>query len=237
MKAFLLAAGHGTRLRPLTDRAPKCLLPICGIPILKIWLELCRSFRIDEVLVNVHSHAESVRLFLAQRKGFPKVKLVEETALLGSAGTLRANRAWVQGEPFFWVFYADVLTNVDLGPMLAVHRTQTPAATLGIYRVPDPSRCGVVELAADGTVNQFIEKPSNPKTNLAFSGVLIGTPDLLDAIPIEKPADIGFDVLPQLTGRMIGYEIHDYLLDIGTISNYEQAQKTWPGLQESSSHV
>ena len=87
-------------------------------------------------------------------------------------------------------------------------------------------------------VNQFIEKPSNPKTNLAFSGVLIGTPDLLDAIPVEKPADIGFDVLPQLTGRMIGYEIEDYLLDIGTISNYEQAQNTWPGLQkESSLHV
>ena len=172
---------------------------------------------------------------MAQRKGFPKVKLVEETALLGSAGTLRANRAWVQTEPFFWVFYADVLTNINLGPMLAVHRTRTPAATLGVYRVPDPSRCGVVELAADGIVNQFTEKPSNPKTNLAFSGVLIGTPDLLDAIPIEKPADIGFDVLPQLTGRMIGYEIEDYLLDIGTIINYEQAKNTWPGLEKESS--
>lgn len=235
MKAFLLAAGHGTRLRPLTDRTPKCLLPIRGTPILEIWLELCHSFRIDEVLVNVHSHAESVRLFLAQREGFPKVKLVEEPALLGSAGTLRANRAWVQGEPFFWVFYADVLTNVDLGPMLAVHRTRTPAATLGIYRVPDPSRCGVVELAADGTVNQFIEKPSNPKTNLAFSGVLIGTPELLDAIPVGRPADIGFDVLPKLLGKMIGYQINDYLLDIGTIENYDQAQNTWPTSEGKSS--
>jgi mannose-1-phosphate guanylyltransferase len=206
---------------------------------LEIWLELCRSFRIDEVLVNVHSHAELVRLFLVHRQGLPKVKLVEETALLGSAGTLRANRAWVQPEPFFWVFYADVLTDIDLGPMLEVHRTRNPAATLGIYRVPDPSRCGVVELAADGTVNQFIEKPSNPKTNLAFSGVLIGTTDLLDAIPVEEPADIGFDVLPRLTGRMIGYQIEDYLLDIGTTENYEQAQNTWPGLEgePSSSHV
>jgi mannose-1-phosphate guanylyltransferase len=123
--------------------------------------------------------------------------------------------------------------------MLEVHRTRNPAATLGIYRVPDPSRCGVVELAADGTVNQFIEKPSNPKTNLAFSGVLIGTTDLLDAIPVEEPADIGFDVLPRLTGRMIGYQIEDYLLDIGTTENYERAQNTWPGLEgePSSSHV
>ena len=231
MKAFLLAAGHGTRLRPLTDRTPKCLLPIRGQPVLEIWLELCCSLGIEEVLVNIHSHAEQVRMFLARRQGPPKVRVVEESFLLGSAGTLMANRTWVQGESSFWVFYADVLTNMNFKPMLEMHQQREPVATLGIYKVRDPSRCGVVELSADGTVNRFVEKPANPPSNLAFAGVLVGTSKLLETIPDGKPADIGFDVLPRLTGHMLGYAIEEYLVDIGTLENYADAQNTWPGLQ------
>src|SRR6516162_3773879 len=108
MKAFLLAGGLGTRLRPLTDSTPKCLLPIQGTPILQIWFGLCREYGIDEVLVNVHSHGEAVREFIGEHKASLKVHLFEETELLGSAGTVRANRAWVIRENCFWVFYADV---------------------------------------------------------------------------------------------------------------------------------
>jgi mannose-1-phosphate guanylyltransferase len=230
LKAFLLAAGNGTRLRPLTETTPKCLLPVGGAPVLEIWLHVCRRFGIDEVLVNVHSHAEMVREFIRGHPIGSRVQVVEERDLLGSAGTLLANREWVSSERMFWVFYADVLHQVDLAAMLKMHQARTPAATLGIYRVPDPSRCGVVTVNEQGIVVEFVEKPARPTSDLAFSGLLIGTQALLDAIPAKRPVDIGFDVLPQLAGRMLAYEISDYLIDIGTMENYERAQTTWPGL-------
>jgi mannose-1-phosphate guanylyltransferase len=114
MKAFLLAAGEGTRLRPLTDSIPKCLVPIRQKPLLEIWLQLCARSGIREVLINLHSHADAVRSFVAGRDFGVQIRLFEEPRLLGSAGTIAANRAWVQPDPYFWVFYADVLTNMNL---------------------------------------------------------------------------------------------------------------------------
>ena len=230
MKAFLLAAGHGTRLRPLTDQTPKCLLPVRGKPIIQIWLEKCRDFGIREVLVNVHSHADMVRDFLGSQRNGVDVQVVEERRLLGSAGTLLANREWVSGEASFWVFYADVLHQANLSAMLHIQESKKPAATLGVYHVPDPARCGIVDVAKDGTIRDFVEKPQQPTSNLAFAGLMIGTQTLLDFIPSTPPADIGFDVLPQLRGRMMAYTISEYVIDIGTIENYYEAQRSWPGL-------
>jgi len=84
MKAFLLAGGLGTRLRPLTDSTPKCLLPVQGTPLLQIWFDICRQFGIDEVLINVHSHGDTVRRFIDEHKESLAVRLFEEPALLGS---------------------------------------------------------------------------------------------------------------------------------------------------------
>src|ERR1700745_3090186 len=114
MKAFLLAAGLGTRLRPLTDNTPKGLLPIRGTPMLEIWFTLCRRYAIDEVLINVHVHGEAVRKFAEKNNDGLRVRLFEESVLLGSAGTILANRDWVRNEESFWVFYADVLTTASL---------------------------------------------------------------------------------------------------------------------------
>jgi len=230
MKAFLLAAGHGTRLRPLTDRIPKCLVPIRGVSMLDIWLEVCRRAGISELFVNLHAHAGTVRTALASRDLPLKVHLSEEQVLLGSAGTLLANRDWVASEGEFWVFYADVLTNVDLLPMLALHRKLRPAATLGLYQVSEPGRCGIVRFDENNVVTEFVEKPPQPKSNWAFSGIMLATPDLIDAIPQESPADLGFHVLPKLVNRMLAYPISDYLVDIGTMERYESAQISWPGL-------
>jgi len=232
VKAFLLAAGHGTRLRPLTDRIPKCLVPIRGVPLLAIWLQRCAGLGIDEVLINLHTHAASVRDFLRQNSDGLRIRVVEESRLLGSAGTLRDNRDWIGSDDLFWVFYADVLNRADLDGMLRLHRQRRPAATLGVYEVPDPRRCGIVRTNEDGVIEQFIEKPTNPAGNLAFSGLMIGTPEMLAVIPDDTPADIGFHVLPRLTGRMLAFPIRDYLVDIGTMENYQWAQRTWPGLPE-----
>jgi mannose-1-phosphate guanylyltransferase len=232
MKAFLLAAGHGTRLRPITDNIPKCLVPIQGTPMLAIWLRLCQQLGIGEVLINLHSHADLVRAFLQRFDDADVcVRVAEETQLLGSAGTLRANRDWVEGEELFWVFYADVLHSADLAGMLRMHRERGPAATLGVYEVPDPSRCGIVTTNAENIIEDFVEKPEHPRSNLAFSGLMIASPAFLKIIPDRTPSDIGFDILPKLKNQMLAFPIRDYLIDVGTLENYEKAQATWPGYQ------
>lgn len=227
-KAFLLAAGLGTRLRPLTDRTPKCLLPIRGIPMLQIWLARCKRLGVKEVLINLHSHADIVTDYL-RRNPEPdvRVQVSDEPVLLGSAGTIRSNRDWVQDESAFWVFYADVLTHTDLQPMVRIQCERDAAATIGVYRVPDPSRCGIVKVNASGWITEFVEKPKAPTGNLAFSGILLGGRQFLEVLPDRIPSDIGFDVLPKLVGRMAAYEIRDYLIDIGTMENYQSAQKNW----------
>ena len=230
MKAFLLAAGQGTRLRPHTEGTPKCLLPVRGVPMLEIWLALCRRCGISDVLVNTHAHAAAVRDFMTQWRNGIRVTVVEEPELYGSAGTLLANRKWVQGEEKFWVFYADVLTNADLAAMSKFH-DGVFAATLGLYSVPDPQRCGIATLDENSTIVSFVEKPATPSGNLAFAGLMLATPELLDAIPQKRGADIAFDVLPRLLGRMRGYRIPEYVLDIGTLENYDLAQKSWPGIE------
>jgi mannose-1-phosphate guanylyltransferase len=230
LKAFLLAAGNGTRLRPLTDHTPKCLLPIQGVPLLQIWLENCRAAGIREVLINTHSNAAQIREFVARQRSGVSVTIVEERELLGSAGTLAANRAFVNEQEEFFILYADVLTNMDLAEMRAFHRQKGVLATIGVYQVLDSHRCGIVTTDEKSIVQSFVEKPEKPQSNLAFSGVMIAQPQVLELVPSNCPADIGFHLLPQLSGSMAAYPIPSYLLDIGTAENYSTAQSSWPGL-------
>jgi len=231
MKAIILAAGHGERLKPLTNAIPKCLVSVRGLPILSIWLGLCRQHGINDVLVNTHAHASAVRKHLLNHSGDIRVKITYEERLLGSAGTLLANRDWIGSDGEFWVFYGDVLTNVSMERMLDFHYRHRQVATLGVYAVADPKQCGIVSIDDEHIVQGFVEKPTNPCGNLAFAGVMIGTPALLDAIPDHVPADLGFHVLPNLLGKMAAYRISEYLLDIGTPTAYQDAQLSWPGLR------
>jgi mannose-1-phosphate guanylyltransferase len=235
MKAFLLAAGNGTRLRPLTDGVPKCLLPIQGVPLLEIWLNNCKAAGITDVLVNTHAQAEAIRRFVAGQQSGVKVRIAEEPELLGSAGTVAENRDFVTGEKAFFILYADVLTNIDLRRMLKFHEQKSLPATLGMYQVPDPTQCGIVAVNEDSVIQEFVEKPSQPVSNWAFAGVMIAGPELFDFLPTHRPADLGFNALPRMIGKMAAYRISEYLLDIGTPSNYQHAQESWPGLAQLQS--
>jgi mannose-1-phosphate guanylyltransferase len=235
MKAFLLAAGNGTRLRPLTDNVPKCLLPIQSVPLLQIWLNNCEAAGITDVLVNAHAHAEAIRRFVAEQQSGVKVRIAEEPELLGSAGTLAENRDFVAEEKAFFGFYADVLTNIDLQRMRKFHEQKSLPATLGVYQVSDPTRCGIVTVNKDSVIQGFVEKPPQPISNWAFAGVMIAGPELFDFLPTQRPADLGFDVLPKMIGKMAAYRISEYLLDIGTLPNYQHAQQSWPGLARQES--
>lgn len=233
MKGFLLAAGNGTRLRPLTNSIPKCLVPIHGTPLLGVWLQWCAMYGIDQVLINIHAHSNPVREFLAAYRGPVRVTMTHEPDLLGSAGTLHVNRAFISGEREFAVLYADVLTNCRFDKMLDFHRLSCASLTVGTYRVPNPTQCGILATDAVGRVVEFTEKPELPKSNTAFSGILIGGPALLTRLPPRTPADIGFDVLPKFVGEMFAFPIAEYVIDIGTIGKYDQAQREWPGLGHS----
>jgi mannose-1-phosphate guanylyltransferase len=229
VKGFLLAAGVGTRLRPLTNAMPKCLVPIQGAPLLAIWLQWCAMYGIDEIFLNSHAHSERVGEFVDGYRGPVRVTLTHEPELLGSAGTVHVNRDFVAAEKEFAVLYADVLTNCRFDRLLDFHRTRHSPVTLGTYRVPHPTQCGIIVTDDTGKVVDFMEKPQFPKSDQAFSGILIGGPALLANLPDRVPADIGFDVLPKLVGEMFAFPITDYVFDIGTMEKYEQAQREWPG--------
>lgn len=228
MKAFLLAAGVGSRLRPLTDTTPKCMLPVGGRPMLDIWLDALTTADVDEVLVNLHHLPEVVRNHLAARPGPPDVRMCYEPELLGSAGTLAANRKWVADEDFFLTCYADNLTDFDLRSLIKGHRENRAVATIGVFHSANPAAGGVVETDAAGTVTGFTEKPENPVSDLVNAGVYAFTPELIDEIDGPPPKDIGYDLLPKLVGRAKAMLIDGYFLDIGTPDAYRRACEEWP---------
>lgn len=230
MKAVLLAAGAGTRLRPLTLDTPKCLVPIRGQPLLAVWLNLCRRHGIREVLINSHWKADRVREFLKDNADELAITLTYEEALLGSGGTIRQNWSWLGDEECFWIFYADVLTNADLTEMLASHKNQCAEFTMGIAPVDEPHRSGIAELNKTGRITSFVERPSRPKGNLAFAGIFLAGSALFDFLPPRMPSDLGRDVFPWLANRMHAYRIPGYVVDVGTLASYRRAQETWPGL-------
>jgi mannose-1-phosphate guanylyltransferase len=233
MKAFLLAAGLGTRLRPITDSTPKCMLRIGTVPLLDIWLAALAGAGVDEVLINLHHLATVVRSHVAARRGPPAVRLVEEPELLGSAGTLLANRGFVAGEEMFLAVNADNLTDFNLGVLIDAHRAGGALATLSLFRAPRPTECGIVTVEDDRVVG-YVEKPPDPPSDLANAGMYAFHPDVLDVIADPPPQDIGYHLLPRLVGRARAVTIEDcYFIDIGTPAALERARHEWQARRAS----
>ncbi len=237
MKAFLLAAGIGSRLRPITDNIPKCLVPINGHSLLYYWLKLFEHYRIDEVLINLHHLPDLVFEFLEENEFNLKVHTVFEQELLGSAGSIRNNFDFVCKEREFLICYADNLTNINLAKMIDFHKLNRPTLTLGLFRTNNPALCGIAEVAENHTVINFIEKPENPKSNLAGAGVYIANHEIRYYLPDYYPADFGYDVLPGLIGKMKGYLINEYFIDIGTVENYQKARREFPNIFNKNSKI
>lgn len=240
MKAFLLAAGKGTRLKPYTDRHPKCLIPVHGTPLLKIWIDLLARSGISEVLINTHHHADQVERFVAGARSSASVTLhtVHEPELLGSAGTIWINRRFVADQGDFVIAYADNLTNLDLRKMIDNHRhfrSMGGVLTMGLIKATDPKACGIVTLDGEHKIIKFVEKPENPESDLANGGIYIASNHIFDTMQTSggfnrgKLWDLGHHVLPLLTDKMYGFHIAPfYLKDIGTPEAYKEALNQWP---------
>ncbi len=228
MKALILAAGEGRRLRPLTLERPKPMLPLGGRPLLEHLVVLLRYHGVREIAINLHYKAQCVVEHFGQgEKLGVSITYSHEERLLGSAGAAR-RIAWFLTEPFY-VLYGDVLTDVNLTALARQHHELGGVATLALYRVDDPSRCGVVELSDGGRIRSFREKPPTGEAagNLASAGVYVLDPEGLQYVPETRPYDFGGDLFPDLLARglpLYGQESQDYFLDIGSVERYRQAE-------------
>jgi len=228
VKAFLLAAGLGTRLRPITDELPKCLVPIQGTPLLQIWLDLFQQHGVTEVLANTHYLQERIVEFSSRRTSrTPKLHLVHEGRLLGSAGTLAQNWDFVADEPNFLVCYADNLTNMHLGKLMDFHQSHSGLISMALFQSSTPKECGIVELDDSNRIVNFEEKPRNPKSNLANGVIYVMRNRVRSYLPDKLPADIGFDLLPRCSKEMYGWLGNGLLIDIGSPPAYGLAQRVW----------
>ncbi len=228
MRAILLAAGFGTRLRPLTNTMPKCLVPIHGQPLLGIWLERLTQAGIGPFLVNTHYLAEQVQGFVSNSPYRDQVKLVHEPTLLGTAGTLMANLEFFEGRDGLLI-HADNYCLDGLHNLIEAHRKRPAECvmTMMTFRTDQPSNCGIVDIDENRVVTGFYEKVSSPPGNLANGAVYILSAAMLRKLNLKFSAvkDFSNEVLPHFIGRIVTYETSDVFIDIGTAEAYKQANQ------------
>jgi len=226
-RAIVLAAGLGTRLRPLTDSVPKCLVPIAGRPLLDYWVDRLEAAGIREAWVNSHAHPDQVRGYVDAVDRSGRVRLAEsyEPELLGSAGTIAANADLADDCDDVVIIYADNFSDVDLGRMLAFHRGHGDPLTMLLFRAPNPRACGIAAMDGDGRVVSFVEKPDEPEGDLANGGVYVATAEAYREIAAMRAFDLGFDVLPRFVGRMRGWVWEGHHLDVGTHEALAEARR------------
>lgn len=225
-KALLLAGGIGSRLRPLTDTVPKCLVAINGKPLLDYWLDALEAAGIHEVLINTHHLPNLVRRHIADanRERSLSVRESFEPKLLGSAGTIHANRDWMDDGDDCLIIYVDNLSSVDLAEVIDFHRGHEDPVTMMLFRTPYPSQCGIAELDDSGRITNFIEKPEEPKSDLANAGLYVATAGAYREMADRNAFDLGFDVLPMFVGRMHGWTFDGYHRDMGTLDALNEAR-------------
>jgi len=223
MRAILLSAGFGTRLRPLTNTIPKCLVPINGKPLLQIWLERLRNAGVGPVLVNTHYLSEKVENFIHGSGFEDDVILVNEPELLGTAGTLISNIDFFEGNDGLLI-HADNYCLANLQEFIKAHRERPEKClmTMMVFRTDTPETCGIVELDKDGVVIGFHEKVSSPPGNLANCAVYIFSKELLKKIQKDffKMSDISTEILPLIIGKIYVHETKERFLDIGSPESY-----------------
>src|ERR1017187_1653655 len=195
MKAFILAAGLGTRLRSLGLDLPKVMVPVGGKPLLEHHLELFKRQGIRELIVNLHYLPEKITNYFGDGSRFGvSITYSHEPELLGTAGAVKKMEAELRGGSFI-VFYGDNLVRVDFGPLLEFHHARQALATVALFASPEPWTGGVVETDLNGRVVRFVEKP-DPKqvsTNLISAGIFVVEPHVLDVIPAGRFYDFGKD--------------------------------------------
>ncbi|WP_406850961.1 nucleotidyltransferase family protein [Herbaspirillum huttiense] len=227
-RTLLLAAGFGTRLQPLTSFLPKCLVPINGRPLLDYWIQSLLDQGVTDVLINTHYLAPLVESYIEHSSWFGRVNLSHEHALLGTGGTVLANRSFFGNEPLL-IAHADNLTRFDCSAFFEAHRRRPHGAalTMMLFETEEPRSCGIVEIDGRGMVQAFHEKVEHPPGNLANAAVYVMEPEVVSFIASlgMQEVDLSTQVIPHFVGRIFTFLNSDYHRDIGTISSWQLAQK------------
>ncbi len=227
MQAVILAGGKGTRMRPLTVHMPKPAAPLVNRPFLFYQLDLLRGTGVEEVMVCLAYQPQRIEHVLTESEeyGFA-IRYVVEATPLGTAGAFKNCEAHLEGTAI--VLNGDILTDLDLVEVLRRHRETGAVATIVLTPVENPSAYGVVELAADGRVTRFVEKPraSEVSSRLVNAGIYILEPRVLAYIPEGRPFSFEYELFPLLLAR--GEPVYasvweGYWRDIGTPSHYLRA--------------
>lgn len=236
MKAMVLAAGEGTRLRPFTLTTPKPMLPICGHPTLEWIFAWLRFHGIAEIVVNLCHQPDSVPAYFGDGSDYGiHLTFSMEQTILGTAGALK--RVEHLFRETFVVVYGDVLSDMDLGRLIRFHQScdPTPHVTLTLDQRPNPWDCGIVGVDERHRVTRFVEKPPRDAvfSDLVNSGILVCDPEILNYVPASEFYDISKDLLPRLLDLRIpiyGQTLREgeYLIDIGTPEKYGRVQQEWP---------
>ncbi|MCC2639992.1 MAG: putative Nucleotidyl transferase [Nitrospira sp.] len=230
MKAMILAAGFGTRLRPLTDVTPKPLLPVAGTPMI-IWnLLLLKRHGFQEVIINLHHLGAMIRQALGDGSGLGmQITYSHEPLILGTGGGIKQVEAYFQGEPVL-ILNGDTLFELDLGAVIDFHRSQKAAATLVLRQDPEAAHWGLVEVTDWGEViritgrGRAVATPTSPRM---FAGIHILHPRLLHALTAGKESSIVDAYVRgiQEGERIMGYDFDGYWTDVGTPERYAQVER------------
>lgn len=229
MKAMILAAGEGTRLRPLTLNTPKVMLPIAGKPLLAYILELLRFHNVTEVAINLHHLPQGVMDWLGSGERFGiHVTYSVENPILGTAGALTRLRDFF--DDTFVVLYGDILTDLNISSLVGFHQAKGALATVALTEVDNPSNYGIAEVDDEYRILRFVEKPApgTISSKLGNTGIYVLQPEVIDYIPSDTFCDFGYDIFPALLSqgaRIYGYLTKDYFLDTGTVENYYRAER------------
>jgi len=225
VKAMVLAAGRGTRLRPLTDTVPKPMIPVAGRPLLEYVLRLLRRHGFDQVVINLHHLPEAITdTFGDGRSLGMAITYSHEPDLLGTAGAVRRMAAFFD-EPFL-VYYADNLCNADLSALWRDHLCSGALATVGLQWMDDPTQRGILELRADGRLARIIEKPRADQLfddYLVNAGVYGLDPAILSHIGEEAAPDFSYHVFPSLLAGgepLRGHRLRGQVFSTDTASRY-----------------
>jgi mannose-1-phosphate guanylyltransferase/mannose-1-phosphate guanylyltransferase/phosphomannomutase len=224
---MVMAAGLGTRLRPLTYEVPKPMVPVANRPVIEHLLRLLASHGITEIVCNLHWFPEVIRDALGDGSAFGvELSWEFEPELLGTAGGVRNVREFFGDEPFV-VMAGDALTDVDVGALVAAHEANDGIATLVAKRVTNTSEYGVIVTDPDARVQGFQEKPDPAEalSDRANSMIYAFDPEIFDYFPDKPVVDFALDVFPALLDGDVPFHVHEtsgYWNDVGSVSEYLQ---------------
>jgi mannose-1-phosphate guanylyltransferase len=224
-RALLLAGGVGSRLRPITDSIPKCLVPIGGRPLLYRWLDLLFSVEVKRVLINTHYLSEHVIEACHNSVWARYVDTKFEPSLLGTAKTLILHKDFFQSDSF-WLIHADNLSIFDPRAFVDafVNRPTHCIGTMMTFECEDPKSCGIVKCDSNGVISEYYHKQASLNGTLANAAVFIFSPAVFEFMDAHPTAlDFCSDVVPQLIGKLNTFKNTEYHRDIGTPSSYNQA--------------